>query len=217
MPPHLRSTSPTGVDYLPLFIQPDHLLKSLLLLALVVTVVRSLLLLRTLRKNRMADADSLPDGQSSHARPVTKKRDSGNAEEKDMASPRMYPPLHANQYLQSLRQEALQPQLIPIHPWIAPPTPLPGPYDAPYYPLPLPTIRNDPEQFHSDSNTSSMTTSRRESTNSVSSNESETLTTRSYTRRLSENAKLPYDPVLEGSTTVSSAGWRRTQWSVSAG
>jgi hypothetical protein len=138
---------------------------------------------------------------------VIKKADSGTGSDSSN-SPQ---PSQANQYLQSLKQETLQPHLIPIHPWVAPPTPLPGPYDAPYYPLPLPTIRkhqDDPAQEAS---------SRRVSTGSASSNDSETLSTRSYTRRLSDNSGLPYDPVLEGSTTVSTAGWRRTQWTVSAG
>lgn len=216
MPPHLRSTSPAGVDWLAFLTPPGHLLKTLLLLFLLVSVTWSLLLLRVRSKRRMAEYNHSPDEKINHVRPVPKKKDSGNSPDIAMG-PRFYPQIHANQYLQSLKQEAQQPHLIPIHPWIAPPTPLPGPYDAPYYPLPMPTIRSQHEQSYDDSNPTSMTTSRRESTDSVASNGSETLTTRAYTRRLSDNAKLPYDPVLEGSTTVSSAGWRRTQWSVSAG
>ncbi|EAT82676.1 hypothetical protein SNOG_10341 [Parastagonospora nodorum SN15] len=45
-------------------------------------------------------------------------------------------PEEQNQRLKALKEELSHAEYIPIYPWIAPPTPLPGPYDAPYYPLP---------------------------------------------------------------------------------
>lgn len=218
MPPHLRSTNSAGEHDWALSILPGYLFKFLQLLALLVTITTSLILLRSRGKASMKDFRPSSDHEINRALPVSKKKDLGTAADKAMTSLWPYPQIHANQYLQSLRQEALHPSLIPVYPWVAPPSPLPGPYDAPYYPLPLPTIRNQqPEQLYSVDTTSSANPLPHESKNEVLSNESETLLTKSYIRRLSDNARLPYDPVLEGSTTVSSAGWRRTQWSVSAG
>ncbi|KAL6709213.1 hypothetical protein ACN47E_002029 [Coniothyrium glycines] len=216
MPPHLRSTSPACTDNRTSSIRSGYLFKAFLLFIVLITFSRSLVLSYRRSKKKMKGTGPHPSNETNHMQPVLKKNDSGNSEE-IMSSPRMYPPIHANQYLQSLRQEALQPALAPIHPWIAPPTPLPGPYDAPYYPLPFPTICKHAGQPHRPEIATSGGVSRRESTDSVSSIDSETLTTRSYTRRASDNAGLPFDPVLEGSTTVSTAGWRRTQWTVSAG
>ncbi|KAH9871343.1 hypothetical protein IAQ61_005522 [Plenodomus lingam] len=145
----------------------------------------------------MADSRLGFDKTLNPTRPSLQKEDSGLGLKRDSKSPQSNPDLDHNTHLQSLKSETLQPNLAPIHPWIAPPVPLPGPYDAPYYPLPLPTIRSHSQEPATD--------------------DFQELSTRSYTRRSSANSELSADIVLEGSTTVSSQGWKRTQWTVSAG
>lgn len=81
----------------------------------------------------------------------------------------------------------------PIYPWIAPPQPLPGPYDPRLYPLP--TIRRhsyDPSVFVPEQNTSI-----------------------SYTRRVSTNDIPTRQATVHGSVTTSTRGWRRNQWVIS--
>lgn len=110
-------------------------------------------------------------------------------------------PEDQNQRLKVLKEELSRPEYIPIHPWIAPPTPLPGPYDAPYYPLP--SIR----KYSHDSST-------------TESPPPEELQSISYTRRVSTNGTAgtaAQEPILHGTTTVSNHGWRRTQWTISKG
>jgi hypothetical protein len=109
-------------------------------------------------------------------------------------------PEDQNQRLKALKQELSHPEYIPIHPWIAPPTPLPGPYDAPYYPLP--SIR----RYSQDSTTESPPP--------------EELQSIAYTRQVSSNSTSStsaQEPILHGTTTVSNHGWRRTQWTISKG
>jgi hypothetical protein len=108
-----------------------------------------------------------------------------------------------NERLQALKQELSHTALKPVYPWIAPPTPLPGPYDAPYYPLPLPSIRT-----YSDDAASKPT----EETKDIA----EETRTVSYTRRES-NSMPDQEPTIRGTVTVSNHGWRRTQWTVSKG
>jgi hypothetical protein len=105
-------------------------------------------------------------------------------------------PEDPNQRLRALKEELSQPAFKPIHPWIAPPSPLPGPYDAPYYPLP--SIR----RYSQDSSTDSIP---------------EEIQAISYTRRISTTSNTSEDPTLHGTITVSNHGWRRTQWTVSKG
>jgi len=108
-------------------------------------------------------------------------------------------PEDQNQRLEALKEELSHPEYIPIHPWIAPPTPLPGPYDAPYYPLP--SIR----KYSHDSS-------------STESSPPEELQSISYTRYVSTDSPsgtTAQEPVLHGTTTVSNHGWRRTQWTIS--
>ncbi|KAF1847152.1 uncharacterized protein K460DRAFT_363259 [Cucurbitaria berberidis CBS 394.84] len=155
-----------------------HLFKVVLLLSIVTTAVRSLVVIVSRRKRRMSDSSSSQEKNSLPTPPALEKE--------------------PNQYLQSLKKETLQPDLAPVYPWTALPHALPGPYDAPYYPLPPPTIRR---HSHDPSAAESEQTSR----------------TIPYTRRVSTNSILNHEVVLEGSSTVSSQGWRRTQWTVSAG
>ncbi|KAI4652158.1 hypothetical protein J4E93_002355 [Alternaria ventricosa] len=115
-----------------------------------------------------------------------------------------------NQYLQSLQQETLQPVLSPIYPWISPPQNLPGPYDAPYYPVPLPTIKTE-ESLQDRTQSTTI------KTEPPSEDVPEELSTISYTRRVSPNSIPDKESLLEGTVTVSTKGWRRTQWTVTAG
>jgi hypothetical protein len=86
-----------------------------------------------------------------------------------------------------------RPAFTPSYPWLAPPQPLPGPYDPRLYPLP--TIRRhsfDP---------------------SIRAPAQDTTT--SYSRRVSTNDLPLQQTVLHGSVTTSTKGWRRNQWVVS--
>jgi hypothetical protein len=115
-----------------------------------------------------------------------------------------------NHYLQSLQQETLQPILSPIYPWISPPKELPGPYDAPYYPPPLPTIKTE-ESLQNDRQPETIKTK-------LSSDDvPEELETISYTHRISTTSTSDQESLVEGTVTVSTKGWRRTQWTVTAG
>lgn len=115
-----------------------------------------------------------------------------------------------NQYLHSLQQETLQPVLSPIYPWISPPQNLPGPYDAPYYPVPLPTIKTE-ESLHDRTQSTII------KTEPPSEDVPEELSTISFTRRVSPNSIPDQESLLERTVTVSTKGWRRTQWTVTAG
>lgn len=177
MPPHPRSTTSSWIETWTVSNSFDHVFEIVLLLSIVATAVQSFLVCSTRRKRRMSKADSPQEKVSTPERPSLEKE--------------------PNEYLESLKQETLQPKLGPIYPWIAPPQPLPGPYDAPYYPLPLPTIRR-----HS---------------HDPSEEAPEETSTISYTRRVSTNSTPEHEATIQGSTTVSTTGWRRTQWTVAAG
>ncbi|KAF1921430.1 hypothetical protein BDU57DRAFT_49079 [Ampelomyces quisqualis] len=110
-------------------------------------------------------------------------------------------PNDQNARLQALQEELSQPVFKPVHPWVAPPTPLPGPYDAPYYPLP--SIRRQSK----DSQT-------------PESPPPEEIQTISYTCRISTNSRRSTEAdesSLQGTVMLSNHGWRRTQWTVSKG
>jgi hypothetical protein len=97
--------------------------------------------------------------------------------------------------LDAIKEELSQLSPKPVYPWIAPPTPLPGPYDAPYYPLP--TIRRLSQ----------------DSANELS----EEIRSISYTRRISASNVPEQESTINATTTISNHGWRRTQWTVSSG
>lgn len=123
---------------------------------------------------------------------------------------RVSPGQTQNDHLESLKQETLEPSRLPIYPWIAPPQRLPGPYDAPYYPLPLPTIAiQEIAEDDSSSQTSASPT--------TSDDRTEELETIVYSRRLPPPNALETEAVREGVVAVSTRGWRRTLWTVNAG
>jgi len=79
----------------------------------------------------------------------------------------------------------------PAYPWIAPPRPLPGPYDPSLYPLP--TIRRhsyDRSSVETPKDHASIT----------------------YTRRVSMNNIPTHQSTVHGTMTTSRNGWRRNQW-----
>jgi hypothetical protein len=94
---------------------------------------------------------------------------------------------------QGKERPQVQPAFTPLYPWLAPPQPLPGPYDPRLYPLP--TVRRhsfDP---------------------SIRAPAQDTTT--SYSRRISTNDLPLQQAVLHGSVTTSTKGWRRNHWVVS--
>jgi hypothetical protein len=175
-----------------------NLFKILLFIAIIVATAFELYVVVSLRRKRIRD-HQITMQEKEHAMSSTKEDDCTSTKRKDSVSspkikqedPRPHHPEDPNQRLQAIQQELSSPALEPVYPWIAPPTPLPGPYDAPYYPLPI--IRR-----HSDA---------------LSCDTPETQQTVSYTRRVSANQ----DSILRGTTTVSNHGWRRTQWTVATG
>jgi hypothetical protein len=208
-----------------------RLSKAILLLSIFVTVFLSTCLVVTHRKRRMPRAGT--DREESFivqekTSNIKQRKDSSHEEElrmgtgveeektptmdgrRDKVSLRPSLNKEPNHYLQSLERETLYPSLLPIYPWIAPPQPLPGPYDAPYYPLPLATMR--PEEYF-DIKTKSPAVKLEDTADDMP----EELESISYTRRVSTNSIPNHESFLEGSVTVSTNGWRRTQWTVTAG
>ena len=116
-------------------------------------------------------------------------------------------PTHPNTYLDSLKQETLRPAFIPVYPWIAPPKPLPGPYDAPYYPLPLPTLQTEKSFYPTETQSPAIKKEEDE----------EELGAASYTRHIPPHSLEERQAVLQGAVIVSSKGWRRMHWTVIAG
>lgn len=135
-----------------------------------------------------------------------KEKNSSRVQSHDKAR-RVSPEQSQNDYLESLKQETLEPFRLPIYPWIAPPQRLPGPYDAPYYPLPLPTIAIQ-ETAGDDTKPSISETTR---------DRPEELETITYSHRISTENSIKTELVRESVVTVSTKGWRRTQWTVNAG
>lgn len=192
MAPH---TSPTSVLCAPCI--KDWILSAFYnhfghigLVVLVFTAIfRSFTQLSSRRKKRRTIGMSFQaadhEKEMGSAKPFTKRVDSGMTAEQNLR-------------LEALRQELSQQTFRPIHPWIAPPTPLPGPYDAPYYPLLKPTLRRssyDPSSAASEEQVFAFT-------HHVNTPDD-----------VAEKLKLP----IRGTTAVSNHGWKRTQWTVSAG
>lgn len=178
MPPHPNSTNLPRIENWTTTTKFGYLFKIVLLLSIFTAVFRSLVVVITRRKRRMSGQSPSPKKNALPTPPAVDKE--------------------PNQYLQSLKEETLRPDLGPIYPWITPPQPLPGPYDAPYYPLPAPTIR-------------------RHSYDSSDAETEEISTMAPYIRRVSTNSIPKQEHILQGSSTVSTLGWRRTQWTVSVG
>jgi hypothetical protein len=87
----------------------------------------------------------------------------------------------------------------PVYPWIAPPQPLPGPYDLRLYPLPTIRRHSHPEPAQESP---------------------EELNTVTYTRRVSTNGVPIRHTTVRGAvttTTTISPGWRRNHWTVEGG
>lgn len=100
-------------------------------------------------------------------------------------------------YLNSLKQEILEHTEKPIFPWVSPPQALPGPYDPTYYPLPAPSFRYK---------TSGSLAANIEGRHSAS-----------YTRHVRKSGTPLGGPVLYGTMTHSTNGWRRSHWNVTGG
>jgi hypothetical protein len=206
-----------------------YLFRFILLFSAFVTAIRSGYLIAAYRKRRTSPSSmSREDSSVDHEKALKRRKDSSHDaelhiatdmdQEKKLVTERgediesLRPSLNrdSNQYLESLKQENLQPFLGPIYPWTAPPNPLPRPYDAPYYPLPLPTIK--PENS-TDIKTKSPTVELKK-TLEVMPEELESIR---YTRRVSASSTPDRESLLEGSITVSTKGWKRNQWTVTAG
>lgn len=217
----------------------QYLLEGIVLWSLFVTACRSIVILLARRKSRMSrssrDRSNLASNQdekkpSSHQRkdsyqdelsnsPTIKREDTETTapsprikQEQPQYVPATNPsfPIYPNSYLDSLRQETLQPAFIPIYPWISAPKPLPGPYDAPYYPLPLPTLQPEARaQTATEIHDSAIKTEEVD--------REEELETASYTRHVPPHSTQDSEAVLQGAVIVSSKGWRRTQWTVVTG
>lgn len=182
MAPHSRSTSvPCIKDWETSFLS-HHPVRIILFVFVLAIAYQSLRILSS-RRTTMSSPSPSQEKEKKSNKHHAKRVDSGMTEDQ-------------NQRLQALRQELSQQSFAPIHPWIAPPTPLPGPYDAPYYPLPMPTLRRY-------SHESSSTTPEKEE----------------YVA-LTHHIPTPNQPDREfslpirGTTTVSNHGWKRTQWTI---
>ncbi|PVH97538.1 hypothetical protein DM02DRAFT_80738 [Periconia macrospinosa] len=86
-----------------------------------------------------------------------------------------------------------------IYPWIAPPQPLPGPYDPPFYPLPTLRRHSYDPSVTMDTNTKARIAS--------------------YSRRVSaaniHKSETTQRATIHGKVTTSTKGWRRNQWVIS--
>jgi hypothetical protein len=190
MAPHPRSIVTSRIETWTLWTVAEIFSKILLFISILAVAVKLYTLLSLRRRNMLVQQSLCHDKMSIASLVVREKRPSSS------------PPEDQNQRLQALKKELAHPEYIPVHPWIGPPTPLPGPYDAPYYPLPsISRYSEDPSTKASPSGP-------------------EELQSVSYTRRVSTNSTnstSSQDSVLHGTTTVSNHGWRRTQWTVSKG
>lgn len=236
MPPLPISTEIASVESWHALLESHNLLGALLLLSLVATVFRSIAVIIGRRKSRMACVGAGHEGPSidkgkklvgkgrrdssqdedeqplkiKEKRPVSGSQTRSDLEKrKDEDAHRSSRDQRPNDYLESLEKETLQPFLLPIYPWTAPPQSLPGPYDAPYFPLPLPTIGAE----HPTGTDTQPPTIKTEAMPDTAPEELETI---AYSRRVSPNALEPAS-LLNGTVTVSNKGWRRTQWTVTAG
>jgi hypothetical protein len=190
MAPLPRSLKSSRIETWTSWMFAENSVKILLLIVIVAIIFKSYTILST-RQNRMLVHQLLCHERDSKSSPSPslpiRQKETEKVKEIDPPSRR---PEDPNQQLQALKEELSQSAFKPIHPWIAPPTPLPGPYDAPYYPLP---------------------SIRRLSQDSTTDSPPEEIQAISYIRRVSE------EPTFHGTITVSNHGWRRTQWTVSKG
>ncbi|USP81985.1 hypothetical protein yc1106_09259 [Curvularia clavata] len=213
----------------------DHW-STVLLVSLLAAALQSIIVVLGRRKSRASSSDRNLEGSGMdhEGLPIKRRKDSSQNVEFDVSKSkekvevaelegkdhseernrdrnrRVSPEQNQNDHLESLKQETLEPSLLPIHPWIAPPQRLPGPYDAPYYPLPLPTIAI---QETAEDDTSSQTSEHA----TTSDDRPEELETIVYSRRLPTPNASETESVREGVVTVSTRGWRRTLWTVNAG
>jgi hypothetical protein len=202
MAPHSRAIILSQRESWPIPSSPGDIFKILLFVSIIATAFKSYAVL-SLRKKRSLDHRTMIKQEKDQTSLSQEKKhlfsharnDSASAQTVEKEPTKPSQPDESNQRLQAIQQELSSPALKPIYPWIAPPTPLPGPYDAPYYPLP--SIRR-----HSDV---------------PSCDPPETHQTIPYTRRVSASNVPSEHPVLRGTVTVSNHGWRRTQWTVATG
>ncbi|CAA9959617.1 hypothetical protein PTMSG1_03034 [Pyrenophora teres f. maculata] len=241
MPPLPTSSSQaSGRSWLTNSSEHRYLLEGIILWSLFVTACRSIVVLVARRKSRMSrsspNRSDLPSDQDEkkptpHQRKDSYQDDLSNPppfKQEDTETTTTWPPIkqeqpqntlttnlpfpiHPNTYLDSIRQETLQPAFIPIYPWISAPKALPGPYDAPYYPLPLPTLQ--PETGLQDTTEIQDPAIKNEEVN----REEEALEAALYTRHIPLHSAQDSEAVLRGAVIVSGKGWRRTQWTVMAG
>jgi hypothetical protein len=186
MAPLPRSIDSSRIQLWTLWTLAENLFKILLLISVVAVAVKSYTVFSR-RRNRMLVQTMCQEKESETSLPIRQKKASSPRQAEDQ-----------NERLEALKEELSQPAFKPVHPWIAPPTPLPGPYDAPYYPLP--SIRR-----HSQDDSSTTVPPPQE------------VEIMHYTRRLPPLPTSPSEPTLQGTIMVSNHGWRRTQWTVSKG
>lgn len=185
MAPLPRSLDSTRIETSTLWTVAENFARILLLVTFIAVAFKSYAIF-SLRKNKMLVQQTMIQEKESTTNLAFRPKRSTSCQPEDQ-----------NLRLQALKEELSQPAFKPIHPWIAPPTPLPGPYDAPYYPLP--TIR----PYSHDS-----------SSESPPPEEIQTIT---YSRRVSTNSDSSAEPTVQGTVMISNHGWRRTQWTVSKG
>jgi hypothetical protein len=190
MAPLPRSLKSSRIDTWSSWLLAENFVKILLFIIIAAIAFKSYTILSTRRHKMLIHQLLYQEKDSKPSLPVRQK---------ETPTPPCSKPDDQNQRLDALKQELSHPTFKPIHPWIAPPTPLPGPYDAPYYPLP--SIRRASQ----DSTTSESLP--------------EEIQAISYVRRVSNSSSTSEDAssTLHGTITVSNHGWRRTQWTVSKG
>ena len=233
MPPLARPAAVASVDGWRMLFEPRDLFSTVSLLCLFATVLRSIALHIGNRKRSVSRAhtdlehstmdqdelmlkqrkDSSQGGQV-HLRPAKEASPVGESKKQPSQETQEDSEVHPssleqkpNDYLESLKQETRQPSLSPIYPWVAPPQRLPGPYDAPYYPLPLPTIALQ-KTHETEGQTTPKTTE---------DEKPEELETIVFSRRVPTSNSTEAGAVREEVVTVSNKGWRRTQWTVNTG
>jgi hypothetical protein len=192
MAPHSRTVDRSRIEIWTMSTSAEDFFKILLFISILATAFKSYVVL-SLRKKRRLDHQILT--QEKEGRPTIQEKESVLRQPAQQERSCQSHSDDSNERLLALRQELSQPASKPVYPWIAPPTPLPGPYDAPYYPLP--SIRRH-------SHDPSFETPERQQTVP-------------YTRRVSTTSTPIQEPVLRGTTTISNHGWRRTQWTVATG
>jgi hypothetical protein len=201
MAPYTRPvTSPSSNSWI-LSNKVEDLVRIVLLILIIAIAITSKVYTGiSLRRRRMLNNESSQQEKESISKSPHKRNDSTLSQ-----------PENLNRRLQALREELSQPASKPIYPWVAAPTPLPGPYDAPYYPLPLPTIK----RYSDDPNPE--TPIKTEDVSEETKDIPESTPTISYIHHLSPDTTSDQNPMIRGTITVSNHGWRRTQWTISKG